>query len=695
MQSAAAPISPAPVTAWRPEYLPAYLSNGVVGLRVGPVPFVNGICILNGFAGVDPETGVEAFAQAPYPLAGDVTIAGSSVASAPQRARLVEQRYDFSCGELHTRFLVQTDGPSAEVAVLTLCSRTHPTVVLQEVEIRVDRACDIVLRGGVDPTGVPGGRRRHSPPRPSAGATSSDGSVHWESHGELSTCGVAYATAFEGGEAEQSRADVDLRPLLTSYAFRGRKGSRYRLRTMVSLVPETLHGQPDLQAIRLLHAAQSRGWDRLRADNRGAWEELWRGRPILSGASTRWQALADAAFYYLHASAHESSLCSTSMFGLAAWPTYHYYRGHVMWDIETFAMPPLLLTAPSAARALLDYRCARLGGAIRNARLAGYSGAQYPWESAPLSGEEAAPGDGAASAHEHHVSLDVAIALVQYAHATGDDRFVRERACPVLEAIAEWAESRITETSRGFEIHRANGVAEKPEPVDNNAFVNMAASVALRGIRSAAEMFDLPCDPRWADIAARMYIPLSRRTGVIRNHDDYRTNEEKGETPEAPAGLFPLGYEVDPRIERATYAFYLDLADRYVGSPMLSALLGVHAARLGDRGRALELLERGYADFVFEPFTITDEYSADVFPEMPRAGPFTANLGGFLLSLLYGFPGLQLGAGEPSTWARRRVEMPRGWDGVEVERVFARGRPARLAAHHGADRATIEWLSEG
>jgi len=45
----------------------------------------------------------------------------------------------------------------------------------------------------------------------------------------------------------------------------------------------------------------------------------------------------------------------------------------------------------------------------------------------------------------------------------------------------------------------------------------------------------------------------------------------------------------------------LRLADNYVGAPMLSALLGVYAARLGERERALELFERGYADFVIDP----------------------------------------------------------------------------------------------
>ena len=197
-------------------------------------------------------------------------------------------------------------------------------------------------------------------------------------------------------------------------------------------------------------------------------------------------------------------------------------------------------------------------------------------------------------------------------------------------------------------------------------------------------------DPEWDRLAKAMYVPIDR-AGVIRNHDAYRKSEEKGETPEAAAGLFPQSYDCSADVERATFEFYLGLADEYVGAPMLSAILGVFAARVGDRERALELFERGYADFVVDPFAITTEYDRARFPEQPVAGPFTANLGGFLTSCLYGLPGLRLGDGEPSSWSTRPVVMPAGWDAVEVERIWARGREARLVAEHGAERATISW----
>jgi hypothetical protein len=147
---------------------------------------------------------------------------------------------------------------------------------------------------------------------------------------------------------------------------------------------------------------------------------------------------------------------------------------------------------------------------------------------------------------------------------------------------------------------------------------------------------------------------------------------------------------VSKRVEHATITYYLDRADEYLGSPMLSALYGVWAARLGDRARAARLFEEGYAAFVCDRFMNTHEYRDDKFPEQTPAGPFVANLAGFLLGCLYGLPGLRLGPGAPASWRERPVMLPEGWDAIEVERAWVRGRPARLLARHGDPCARLD-----
>jgi hypothetical protein len=124
---------------------------------------------------------------------------------------------------------------------------------------------------------------------------------------------------------------------------------------------------------------------------------------------------------------------------------------------------------------------------------------------------------------------------------------------------------------------------------------------------------------------------------------------------------------------------------------MLSALYGVWAARQGRRSEATRLFEEGYAKFVSDPFTNTHEYRTDKFPDQPVAGPFSANMGGFLLGCLYGLTGIRPGPGAPDTWCDRGVTMPDAWDGIEVERIWVRGKPATLTARHGDESASLTF----
>jgi hypothetical protein len=98
---------------------------------------------------------------------------------------------------------------------------------------------------------------------------------------------------------------------------------------------------------------------------------------------------------------------------------------------------------------------------------------------------------------------------------------------------------------------------------------------------------------------------------------------------------------------------------------------------------ALKLLEDGYGAFCVGRFLQTLEYRADRFPEQPQAGPFFANIGGFLTGLLFGFTGLEPGPEDPAQWARRPVNLPAGWTEIQVDRLWIRGRPMRLSARQG------------
>jgi hypothetical protein len=686
------PISPAPLTSLEPDRLLAHLGNGHVGLRVGRVPLLSGLAIVNGFWGRHPKDGIPAFAPAPYPLAGDIAIGDARATSSPEAVRFVSQQHDFASGELTSRFVFHAGETKAEAQLVTFCSRTDPALVVQEMVVRCDRDADLVLTASLGTAGVPGGWLQagaipHGKPR------TPDAWLTWESMGGTTRCGVAIATIPDDPDLESIVEVQPERSLVSvSYRVHAMAHRSVRLRWIVALVPDLAHARPERQAALLVGRGLARGWDGLRDANRRAWSDLWRARPVIDGP-TVWQRFADASFYYLHSSASRASLASTGVFGLAYAPEYHYYRGHVMWDIESFAFPPLVLTDPDAARSILRFRSRTAPAARANAALHGYAGLQYPWEADFERGDEAVPRW--SKTDKDHVTLDVGLAFELYASVTGDRLFTRLEALPVIAGVAEWLLSRVEPTERGLELRRVRGPAEAIEPVDNDAFVNLGAITFLR---RAADLLRAAGDEppeEWTAAAEAIVIPRDPNTGAIINHDRFRLDEPLGETPEAAAAFFPLGYRDRPEVEAATLRFALrHQAPRYVGTPMLSAALGVYAAWMGRRKLAAELFEKGYAAFFDDPFDAPDEFPA-ADSRFPQASPMMANLGAFLSSLLYGLPGILPNAAEPRTWPERRVILPAGWKSIEVERLWVRGRPARLIATHGAERARLELGRRG
>jgi trehalose/maltose hydrolase-like predicted phosphorylase len=203
------------------------------------------------------------------------------------------------------------------------------------------------------------------------------------------------------------------------------------------------------------------------------------------------------------------------------------YIGHVFWDTEIYLLPFYTAVWPEAARALLMYRFHTLPGARAKAAHFGFKGALYAWESADT-GEETTPervvgADGKlvdilTGRMEHHISADVAYAVWQYWHFTGDDDFfLRAGAEILLDTARFWASRAVTEADGKRHIRHVIGPDEYHEDVDDNAFTNVMArwNIARRlgagecfadfernnfkclgGQRATAQLADNQCDPR-------------------------------------------------------------------------------------------------------------------------------------------------------------------------------------------------------
>src|SRR5436190_1431730 len=150
------PLSPEPIATRSIDALPPYVSNGVVGIRYPALPHLPGTTMVNGFAGVNLDDGVEGFARAPFALATDVQLDGVWASAAPEWTQLIHQGYDFATAELHSTWTFTVGGTTATVDSLVFCPRSVPSLAVCQLTVRVDAPAALVLAAGIDPADVPG-----------------------------------------------------------------------------------------------------------------------------------------------------------------------------------------------------------------------------------------------------------------------------------------------------------------------------------------------------------------------------------------------------------------------------------------------------------------------------------------------------------------------------------------------------------
>ena len=227
--------------------------------------------------------------------------------------------------------------------VLTFCSRGEPCLALQETRIEVNQACDVVLEARVAPDDITGSWATRWTKTPGMDTPAVDGSLEWVPLGERSICGWRHRRSrmTPAWNARWKRASsVLLRPATHSAPSRGdptgcvRSLPSFRARCITSPIC-TLSVLPPTDII----SASMRCAGKIRRPGLNYGRagffcsgRIAVGRPWPTRRSTTQSSVHPSSRSYLDLRARD-------------WHDYHYYYGHVMWDIETFAFPVLLLDA--------------------------------------------------------------------------------------------------------------------------------------------------------------------------------------------------------------------------------------------------------------------------------------------------------------------------------------------------------------
>ena len=291
-----------------------------------------------------------------------------------------------------------------------------------------------------------------------------------------------------------------------------------------------------------LAAAKLTGWDGLLAEQRQYLDEFWEGADVeVDGDVEIQQAVRFSLFHILQAAARAEFRCIPAK-GL----TGTGYDGHTFWDTETFVLPVLTYTKPSAAASALRWRQIVLPTAQAHAAELGLSGAAFPWRT--IRGQECS-GYWPAGIAAFHINAAIANAVMKYLEATHDEQFERETALPLLvETARMWRSLGQHDASGRFRIEGVTGPDEYSAIKDNNVYTNLMAQHNLACAAWIAEKLPDPCRElgvtteeaaSWRDAANDMYIPYDSRLGVHPQHEGF-TDYARWDFAGTPEDKYPL-----------------------------------------------------------------------------------------------------------------------------------------------------------
>ena len=454
------------------------------------------------------------------------------------------------------------------------------------------------------------------------------------------------------------------------------------------------------QVVGALAAAHLTGWDGLLAEQQQYLDEFWEGADVeVDGDAEIQQAVRFGLFHILQAGARAEfrPIAAKGLTGTG-------YDGHTFWDTESFVLPVLTYTHPSAAADALRWRHSVLDDARQHAIDLNLAGAAFPWRT--IRGQECS-GYWPAGTAAFHINADIADAVIRYLDATEDTAFETEVGLELLVETARlWRSLGQHDAMGRFRIEGVTGPDEYSAVKDNNIYTNL---MAQRNLACAADLaVRMPADAdrlgvtteeaaAWRDAAAAMYIPFDERLGVHPQHEGF-TDYARWDFKNTPEDHYPLllhypyfqlyrkqvvkqadlvlamymrSEAFTPEQKARNFAYYEPLTVR--DSSLSACTQSVVAAEVGQ----LDLAHDYLAEAALMDLRDVEHNTSD--------GVHMASLAGAWMALVAGFGGMRAGAGALSF----NPHLPGGLTELKF-RLRYRGRKLKVTI--GAERAKYELI---
>jgi alpha,alpha-trehalose phosphorylase len=435
-------------------------------------------------------------------------------------------------------------------------------------------------------------------------------------------------------------------------------GQRLRLVKFVAYGWSAVRSQPAVadQVAAALAAAVQTGWEGLAAEHAAYLDEFWgRADVEVEGDERVQQAVRFALFHILQAGARAEGRAIAAK-GL----TGPGYDGHAFWDTETFVLPVLTYTAPSAAADALRWRHSILPKAQTRAAQLGLKGAVFPWRT--IAGHECS-GYWPAGTAAFHLGADVADAAVRYTSVTGDQEFERDIGLELLAQTARlWCSLGHHDSAGQFRIDGVTGPDEYSAVADNNVYTNLMAQHNLVSAADAAQRH--PDQARnlnitaeeigaWRDAAKAMIVAYDEALGVHSQAEGF-TSHEIWDFDATAAEQYPLLLHFPyfnlyrkQVVKQADLVLAMHLrGDAFTDKEKVRNFAYYEALTVRDSSlsactQAVLAAETGHLDLAYDYLTEAALMDLDDREHNTRDGLHVASLAGTWIALVSGFGGLR------------------------------------------------------
>jgi alpha,alpha-trehalose phosphorylase len=447
--------------------------------------------------------------------------------------------------------------------------------------------------------------------------------------------------------------------------------------------------------------AMRRGWDGLVQDQKEYLDEYWQRANIeIEGDPELQQAVRFAMFHTLQAAARGERRAIPAK-GL----TGSGYDGHTFWDTEAYVLGVLSYMAPAAVGDALRWRHETLDLARNRAQALGLQGAAFPWRT--INGEECS-GYWPAGTAAFHINADIAVAVLRYWLATGDDDFDRDIGVELLVETARlWRSLGHHDATGAFRIDGVTGPDEYSAIADNNIYTNLMAQQNLRAAADAAERqgrraAELGVDEEemasWRDAAERMFIPYDETLEVHPQAEEFTEHQRwnfAATTPEDYPLLLHFPYFDLYRkqvVKQADLVFAMfHRSDFFTDDQKARNFdyyeqLTVRDSSLSASVQAILAAEVGHMDLAYDYFAEAALIDLEDLEHNTRDGLHIASLAGAAGVAIAGFGGARDHGGKYSF----RPRLPGALSRISFRLLF-RGRQLSVEVDH--DKATYSLIS--